>query len=212
MSAHGTGPELPAGSSGVPRPTAGAACLRGLVLVAAAGALQWLLLSVEQAPEWLLSGGFVAALAATALLFRRLWPDGPERPPAAARPSPVLLGVLVVLPAVLSVAYVAALRLEGISGVDARVWSVVVFGLATPVVEEYYFRHLLHRELEVVFPNRALRVIAGAVWFGAMHLPHTVPVALAVGLCCTWLRVLTGSIRLPVAAHLLTNLALEVLG
>lgn len=180
--------------------------------------LQWLLLSIQEAPEWLLSGAFVAALAVVALLFHRLWPDAPAEPARARRRhSPVLLAVLVVLPAMLSVAYVLALRPQGIggspdAGVAARAWSVVVFVLATPLVEEYYFRHLLHRELEVVFPRPALLVFAGAVWFGAGHLPHTLPVALAVGLCCTWLRYLTGSIRLPVAAHLITNLALDVLG
>ncbi|HEX2076344.1 MAG TPA: CPBP family intramembrane glutamic endopeptidase [Longimicrobium sp.] len=216
------------GSSLSPAPAVPAAAFRAALLVGIAYALTrpWLDVPARAAhvPATLL---YLAGLALAAAVFRALARGGgaaPEEvgPPPRRAGGRAADGVLVVLPAVLAVSYswyvVAPLGFDLGAARETRPWSGEFFAmtagylLAAPVVEEYYFRQLLYRELQVVFGRAWLFVAANAVWFAAVHGPASIPGALAVGAGCALLRWRTGGLALPIAAHLLANLALDVAG
>lgn len=88
----------------------------------------------------------------------------------------------------------------------------ILYLVAGPVVEEYYFREVLYREFEVVFGSVPLFVAANAIWFSSIHSPAAMPNALVLGLCCAFLRWRSGGLALPVVTHVLTNVALEIAG
>lgn len=206
--------------SSAPGGSIGGAAARSAALLVIAGCLRYLLLgpAADAPPQWspLL---FLAALGCVGLVWqRRIARPVPAPGPAAGgrRALRMLLVVsLCFLPAALSLAYVTGIGAAPDSvgpGWAALLAAIVLYVLAAPLVEEFYFRRLLHREFSVLFGRPFTVVAANAVWFAAIHAPQNIPVALAVGLCCTTLRILTGSLRLPVMAHAVTNLALVIAG
>jgi membrane protease YdiL (CAAX protease family) len=89
--------------------------------------------------------------------------------------------------------------------------AALLYIVAAPMVEEFYFRHILHREIATLFHGSATVACVNAIWFAAIHAPYNMPLALVTGLCCTVLRSRTGGLGWPVLAHSFTNLILEIL-
>jgi membrane protease YdiL (CAAX protease family) len=209
---------LPAGGA------AGAAAARGALLVAAAFALRFALAHGPEAPLGVPSPlVYLGVLAGLAAVFRAGFGGAaPGRePPRGSAARLAACGLLVLAPAALAYGYavlVAGPHLDLVSSFDAplRVGPAnvapVAYLAAVPLVEEYYYRQLLHREFTVLFGRAPLFVVANAVWFAAVHDPASIPVAFVVGLCCAALRTLTGRLALPVLAHALANLALDLAG
>jgi membrane protease YdiL (CAAX protease family) len=87
----------------------------------------------------------------------------------------------------------------------------VLYVVTTPLVEEFYFRHVLHLEILQLFRHPFTVAAVNSVWFAAIHVPYNMPLALITGLCCTALRMRTRGLGWPIVAHALTNLVLEIL-
>lgn len=91
--------------------------------------------------------------------------------------------------------------------------TLAVFCLLAPVAEELLFRGFLFSALA----GSRLGVIGAAllttvVWTALHvgHLPHAKAQVFAAGLFLTWLLVRTASLRVPIACHVLYNLALSL--
>ena len=91
-------------------------------------------------------------------------------------------------------------------GSDVSVWTaLVVVALVPAICEEVLFRGYLHRQVERVFGGLAAAVGVGVV-FGLFHLRLTQALPLvALGVYFGLLVWATGSLWVPVAAHLLNN-------
>jgi len=111
--------------------------------------------------------------------------------------------------------WVATLRPESPLG-----WLAVVFALvlAGPLAEELIFRGLLQRLLQRLlarpvwlarlgFSRGGLAVLIGALLFGAVHPPHSIPGAALLGLFFGALLLLLGNLSYPLIAHAIWNLA-----
>jgi membrane protease YdiL (CAAX protease family) len=170
--------------------------------------------------------GMLLAAAAVRRLARQ---HGAEHQPPSLRIHPHRGGAwyarafaLVAISVCAACAYVwlvvAPLGFDLSSIAETSLWSAdffvaaFLYVLIGPIVEEYYFRQLLHREFRVIFGRPVLYVAANAIWFAAIHDPASIPVALVVGTCCTMLRTVSGGITLPIIAHMSTNLALDLVG
>jgi membrane protease YdiL (CAAX protease family) len=191
-------------------PRAGA---RGFVLIAVALALRWLILRPAPAPvmRWapLI---FVVCLGTVALAWQRRLShvdSGPGKGPGRVPRGLVLL--LCCLPAALSLGYVIIVGgTRHTSTSLALLASIALYVVATPVIEEYYFRHHLYREFSTFFGRPVTAIIANSVWFAAIHAPQNIPIALILGICCATLRSTTGTIYFCILAHATTNLVLEL--
>lgn len=169
----------------------------------------------------------LVGLGIVATLFRRgfaLRPENVDLSPkqSSARGAALktaLLTLLVVAPAILSVAYITlvawpnvtpmSFRQEALSEGSASMLYPIVLSdvVAVPLAEEYYFRQVLYIELFRIFRRPPVAVLASAVWFTAIHDPASMPIAFAVGLASATLRTMTGRLPASVLAHALANLA-----
>jgi membrane protease YdiL (CAAX protease family) len=166
---------------------------------------------------------FLLAVAGAGMVlgrwFRTAAPDWTLGRPSQGQGSLREYGALVLLallPAAAGVAYAWVIgapygRMGGMRNPAAALYGLAVYVLGAPVVEEFYFRHLLHVELSRLFRRPLTVALANGVWFAAIHAPQNMPLALVTGACCTLLRMRKGSIGLPVAAHAMANLVLEVI-
>jgi len=168
---------------------------------------------------------YVAGLAALVCAFTLIVPRSAEAVETLSnrrrrRPAALLQGAaLVISPALLSRVYAVLmtgphLRVGSSGTEEIRFGGVnlspLIYIVAIPVVEELYFRGLLHREFRAIFGRPALYILANAVWFASIHEGVSLPVAFVVGLFCACLRTSTGGLLLPIVAHMLTNLTLDL--
>lgn len=87
--------------------------------------------------------------------------------------------------------------------------SIVLFG---PLAEELIFRMGIQTGLIKVGLSPQRAIVAGALVFGLVHLnPAQIPGAAVFGLILGWLYQRSGSIWVPVAAHVMNNLISVVL-
>lgn len=204
-----------------PRATWSAAA-RAAVLVAVAMLCRELFLDVAadrfgSLAPW----AFLAALAVTGwLLMRPLGIDapawgwtGPEERGWFPGGADMVLSLF--LPATFGVAYAVVVADVAPSAepvpAAAVVSSAVLYVLAAPVVEEFFFRHLFYAETAKIFRRVTAVAVVNGVWFAAIHIPVNMPPAIVTGICCTLLRERSGSLRWPILAHALANLALEAI-
>lgn len=127
----------------------------------------------------------------------------------------VPLWILAAIPGMFGFVYVVHSGLFEVSytldlGSSGILLGWLLYVVAAPVVEEYYFRFLLHRELACLFRNPLFVAFANAVWFASVHAPYAIPLALVTGFCCTALRMKTGAMVWPVTTHCIANLVLQV--
>lgn len=121
-------------------------------------------------------------------------------------------------------------RLASLSGADAFATIFVRIPVLTALIEEAFFRGVLHAALTALYPIHAA-IWLGAGLFGlwhigpglhqaragdksastsAMHTSLTVVATTLLGAFLVWLRIETGSIWAPVAVHAATNMTMAV--
>lgn len=203
------------------RESPGGAAVRSAILLSAALAISAVLpmLLEEHAIGWTYVL-LLLAMAAAGLGYQRVFGTAPAEVPddahadPEARSSRLLAALLVIAPAVLSVAYARAMVPGQAAARPTEGWILLIgySVIAIPVVEEFYFRRLLYREFATLFGRTWLVVAANAVWFAAIHSPQNIPVALVLGVCTAMLRSMTGGIAFSIAAHAGTNLLLALSG
>lgn len=188
---------------------------RSLALVAAALTLQWLILRPAPAPvmRWAPTL-FLLGLSAVALAWQRRLrhvDSGPGPVEARGKASRGVVLLLCGLPAALSLGYVIIVGgTRHTSTSLAPLEGIVLYVIATPVIEEYYFRHHLYREFLTLLGRPLAVIIANSVWFAAIHAPQNIPIAFVIGICCGTLRSVSGTIYFSILAHATTNLVLEL--
>lgn len=95
--------------------------------------------------------------------------------------------------------------IEGLDAVarSAPLWLIVpAMALVPGVAEELLFRGMF----QSAFRRRALAVIFSGVLFAAYHTdPHHVAAVLPLGLYLAWLRDRTGTVLVPIFAHVINN-------
>jgi hypothetical protein len=95
--------------------------------------------------------------------------------------------------------------IEGLDAVarSAPIWLIVpAMALVPGFAEELLFRGMF----QSVFRRRALAVILSGVLFAAYHTdPHHVAAVLPLGLYLAWLRDRTGTVLVPIFAHVMNN-------
>ena len=177
---------------------------------------------------WWNAAGQVAGFLAFVLVLTRLHtPDAPGflrlRAPDPVGMGLALLGVLVAQPLVqwLGVLNQALPLPQGVLDMEAQQMemitnlllgsdvgvgtALVVVALVPAICEEVLFRGYLHRQVERAFGGLAATVGVGVV-FGLFHLRFTQAMPLvALGIYFGFLVWATGSLWVPVAAHLLNN-------
>lgn len=140
-----------------------------------------------------------------------------------------VLGMLILTHGEFS-AQIADPHLASLSGADALTTIFVRIPVFTALIEEAFFRGLLHAALTALYP------IPAAIWLGAglfglwhigpglhqaqagdkaaragaMHTGLTVVATTILGAFLVWLRIETGSIWAPVAVHAATNMTMAV--
>lgn len=127
-------------------------------------------------------------------------------------------------------AHIADPRLATMSGADAFATIFVRIPVFTAMIEEAFFRGVLHAALIALYPvDMAIWLGAGlfGLWHvgpgvdqarageksgrvGAMHTALTVVATTVAGGFLVWLRIETGSIWAPVAVHAATNMTLAI--
>lgn len=127
-------------------------------------------------------------------------------------------------------AQIADPHLASLSGADAVTTIFVRIPVFTALIEEAFFRGLLHAALTALYPiHAAIWLGAGlfGLWHigpglhqaqtgdkaaraGAMHTGLTVVATTILGAFLVWLRIETGSIWAPVAVHAATNMTMAV--
>jgi uncharacterized protein len=222
-------PGLPSGYGYIKAPSAGVhpgrTAARAALLLAVALVLREIIL--RRVPEvlhpvapWL----FLLGMGATGLLMQRRLLNTvsprwalPFHPPDGSRGREYAIRLLIAaIPAASGFAYVTATQpLSTAAGTGSRLGvalsGIVLYAVATPLVEEYYFRHLVHEEFLLLFRAPLLVAFASGVWFAAVHGPAAMPVALVMGTCCTLLRIRSGGLGWPVVAHGAANLLLVLI-
>ena len=127
--------------------------------------------------------------------------------------------MLVLIPAAICYLYARWLIGEGVGIVsmfeEGRVAGFAVLipvlrVVGVPILEEFYFRELLQREISILFGNAGLTIVAGGIWFAAVHAGIRIPPALIVGLFSAAARTVAGNLAPCVTTHALANLAIEI--
>jgi membrane protease YdiL (CAAX protease family) len=95
---------------------------------------------------------------------------------------------------------------------DGWLVSLLVICVQPAIVEELFFRYLSLGFLAPI-AGAAGAVVISSVMFGVGHIfvPLSIPILIVVGLGLGWLRVLSGSMLVPMIAHFLHNAFILVL-
>lgn len=185
----------------------------GMVLVAALVARG----SVSESEQnWGLMGceaAFTLLVFGAAVLIGRL-PPHPTRPAVrtfAWVGSLPVLGVLLTLNLGFAMLVRRLLGTPAPLGPELTVVTVLLTCVQPAVVEEWFFRHLALGSLREPVGVHGAVLISG-VMFGVAHLlnPIGIPYLILLGVCLGYLRVLSGSLVLPMALHFVHNAAVLV--
>ncbi|RJQ45220.1 MAG: CPBP family intramembrane metalloprotease [Gaiellales bacterium] len=84
--------------------------------------------------------------------------------------------------------------------------ALITVAIATPFVEEFLFRGVIHRGLEKRL-GFFLAAIASSTIFALAHLPHwgLMPILFSIGFGFALMLRVTGSLWLPIAGHFVVN-------